>query len=199
LRDTAAHDINYLAMSGLLHRLVARGDGLPELPLADLIGGGLSGALNALALLLRARTTGIGGHADLALADGVPLLPSELTAAALSGQPLPEGPDSPWSGEAPNYRIYALADGHVAVGAVEPRFWENFRRRMGLEDAPPEDSAAWPGLTARIAARFRTMTRAGAEALFDGADACVTVLRSPAEACGSDLARDRAHTAPAPA
>lgn len=189
LAQTAAHDINYLALSGLLNRQLQAGEGIPEVPLADLVGGGLMPALNILALLIRVRTTGIGGRIDAGLADGVPLLPHEMMACAVAGLPEPRREEAEFSGEGPDYTTYRLRDGYVAVGAVEEKFWEEFCRRLDLADA--DRTANPPALKRRIAARFGGMTRSEAEALFQGADACVTVVQTYGEALRSDHARAR--------
>jgi crotonobetainyl-CoA:carnitine CoA-transferase CaiB-like acyl-CoA transferase len=194
LKSLAAHDINYLALSGWLHRSVAAGDAIPEIPLADLLGGGLVPTMNAIALLLRAKLSGIGGIVDASLADAVPLLPTDVLAAALAGGPAPARHEMEFSGSGPRYRVYALSDGHVAVGAVEDRFWGEFCRRMGIDPESPADAA----LAAGIAARFRAMSRDEVERLFAGADACVTVLRTTEEALASPHAQARQFTRPAP-
>lgn len=200
LRDRAAHDINYLAFSGVLHRLVESGEGIPEIPLADLVGGGLMSALNVLALLLRSRQTGQGGIADMALVDGVPLLPTDFTSANMVGMIVPPKSDLELSGHAPHYRVYALKDGHVAVGALEDPFWARLCERLGM----PEHAALQRPQRSReigelLARKFAAMTRHEAEAIFGTEDACVSLVLSPAEMLSSPHAVARQFTADAPA
>jgi crotonobetainyl-CoA:carnitine CoA-transferase CaiB-like acyl-CoA transferase len=195
LRLTAAHDINYLAFSGLTNRLVQAGERIPEMPLVDLIGGGLLPAMSILALLFRSRTAGSGGVADTALADAFPLMPWEILAGAMLGAPEPPMGETFFSGAAPNYEVYALRDGHVAVGAVEDQFWRELLRRLGIDfvpsDAPPDQLAA---VKARLTSVFAGMTRAEVASRFAGADACVTVVQSYAEMLASGHADARQYT-----
>jgi crotonobetainyl-CoA:carnitine CoA-transferase CaiB-like acyl-CoA transferase len=200
LRDRAAHDINYLAFSGVLHRLVQSGEGIPEIPLADIIGGGLMPALNVLALLLRSRQTGQGGMADMALVDGVPLLPTDFTSANMVGMTVPPKSELELSGHAPHYRVYALKDGHVAVGALEDPFWRRLCERLGLAEHAalprPQRGAEIGGLLSR---KFAAMTRDEVEAMFGTEDACVSLVLPPAEMLSSPHALARQYTASAPA
>lgn len=200
LRDRAAHDINYLAFSGVLHRLIESGEGIPEIPLADIIGGGLMPALNVLALLLRSRQTGRGGIADMALVDGVPLLPTDFTSANMVGMTVPPMSELELSGYAPHYRVYALKDGHVAVGALEDQFWARLCERLGLAEYAalprPQRGAEVGELLSR---KFAAMTRDEVEGMFAAEDACVSLVLTPAEMLSSPHAQQRQYTATAPA
>jgi len=136
MSQEAAHDLNALAFSGFLERLVGPGDGLPvalTMPLADLIGGSLVPVIGVLGLLMRAKQTGEGGWLDASLADGVALLPSVEVADVLAGQPLSPRGTAEFEGR-PFYRTYRLRDGMVAVGAVEPRFWRELCDALGEQD-----------------------------------------------------------------
>jgi crotonobetainyl-CoA:carnitine CoA-transferase CaiB-like acyl-CoA transferase len=198
LRLQAAHDINYLALSGLMSRQLRAGEGVPDIPLVDLVGGGLFPALSTLALLNRARLTGVGGVVDASLADAMCLLPYEALATVLLGLPEPNKAESEFAGRAANYGVYDLQDGYVAVGAVEDGFWSEFCRRMGLEPGACKDGLQNPGLKADIARRFRAMSRTEVRDLFAGADACVTVVQSYAEMLTSEHATARQFVASAP-
>ncbi|WP_172297133.1 CaiB/BaiF CoA-transferase family protein [Pseudoruegeria sp. HB172150] len=191
LRDTAAHDINYLAYSGAIARPLHHGDGLPETPLVDLIGGGLVPALSAVSLLLRARTIGRGGLSDTAMADALPMLPNEILSAAILGLAEPDREKAPFSGGAANYTTYELRDGHVAVGAVEPQFWTKFCRIMKLDPSASTDAV----MRAEIAEKFRNMTRAEVETLFRSSDTCVTAVNNYGDMLVSDHAKARDYLA----
>jgi alpha-methylacyl-CoA racemase len=89
-------------------------------------------------------------------------------------------------GSAPYYDVYECADGkHVAIGAVEPEFYAELRRVMGL-DAPEwdvqRDRARWPDRKAELAALFRTRSRSEWCDVFEGADACFAPVLSLDEA-----------------
>lgn len=197
LRSVAAHDINYIAQSGALLRQLDAGGGLPEIPFVDLIGGGLVPALSAIALLLRAKLTGVGGIADSSLADALPLLPNEVLATAMLGLPETAIEDAPFSGAAPFYSLYPLQDGYVAVGAVEERFWSEFCRLMEVDASARAGSAEdLRALRQNIAEKFLPMTRAEVGALFEGTDTCVTLVDSYSDMLSSPHARVRQFVKP---
>ncbi|RZL06777.1 MAG: CoA transferase, partial [Rubrivivax sp.] len=89
-------------------------------------------------------------------------------------------------GAAPWYGAYATADGrHMAVGAVEDRFWAQLLQGLGLDAASlpaREDRAHWPGLRAVIAGAMATKTQNEWELVFAGTDACVSPVLTLSEA-----------------
>ncbi|BFO17398.1 hypothetical protein SHKM778_37860 [Streptomyces sp. KM77-8] len=88
-------------------------------------------------------------------------------------------------GGCPYYGTYETADGgHMAVGALEPRFYAEFLRLLGVEDqaGAHADVTRWPALRARVTARFASRTREEWTAVFDGSDACVAPVLSLREA-----------------
>ncbi len=91
-------------------------------------------------------------------------------------------------GGAPFYGVYATQDGgHMAVGALEERFYGEFCDRLGLtskEAGLRDDPDSWPRLRDRIADRFRTRTREEWTAVFEGGDACVAPVLDLGEAPG---------------
>lgn len=194
LRDTAAHDLNYLAVGGLLERLGPK-DGppvVPPLPLADLVGGGLVPAVGILSLVLQARRTGRGAWLDASMTEGVALLPTMVVAEVLAGASPPGRGRDEFTGGAAYYGVYELADGYVAIGAVEPPFWNAVCDALGRPDLVESQHSPDQGaLRAAIAESCRAMTRAEAERLFQGVDACVSVVRSYEEALESELATAR--------
>jgi alpha-methylacyl-CoA racemase len=189
LAATAGHDINYLARSGVLHNL--RGsDGRPTPPanlLGDFGGGGMLLLSGVLAALLAARSTGVGQVVDAAIVDGAATLltmPLGLMAAGVWDADRPGG--NLLDGGAPFYQVYETADDRfVAVGAIEPQFYAELLRGLGLDPAelPPQlKRRHWPETTARFRAVFRTRTRDEWDQIFAATDACVTPVLTPAEA-----------------
>ncbi|HEY3355061.1 MAG TPA: CaiB/BaiF CoA-transferase family protein, partial [Polyangia bacterium] len=179
LRERAGHDLDYLALAGLLG--MCRGpDGAPgPLPvqLADLCGGALYGALGVCAALYARRETGAGRHIDLSMTEGaLSLLIPQLAAFFATGAAPRQGEGLLGGGHA-NYRVYPTKDGqHLAVGALEPKFWAALHQALGR----PVDYAALAGapaeqarLGAELEAIFRQKTRAEWEAVFAAHDACV--------------------------
>jgi alpha-methylacyl-CoA racemase len=195
LAAAAGHDINFMALSGLLDRISQMPGESPQLPsinLADLVGGGLMGAIGILASLIRARTTGLGSWVETALADGVALLPSSLVADVLATGTVP---DVSATGR-PYYSIYDLADGRVAVGASENKFWTNLCTALGEGELIPlkGDPARQEELRDRLARKFQTMTREQVDSLGIDCDACIMSLHSLPEALESSYATHRGLT-----
>jgi alpha-methylacyl-CoA racemase len=90
-------------------------------------------------------------------------------------------------GTAPFYGVYETADGeHVAVGALEPSFFQNLCDGLGLSGhaavAAQYDRSTWPAMRAAFEAAFASRPRAEWQAMFDGVDACVAPVLSLAEA-----------------
>ncbi|MFB8238321.1 CaiB/BaiF CoA transferase family protein [Kitasatospora purpeofusca] len=190
LAARAGHDIGYTAVAGVLGLVAptasalpdvspAGPDGPPALPanlLGDYAGGSLYLVVGLLAALHHARATGAGQVVDAAIVDGAAHLTAVLQGLLAGGRWQDRRGVNLLDGGAPFYAVYPAADGgHLAVGALEPQFYAEFARLLELgPDAPGQwDTARWPALRARIAARFATRTRAAWEAVFAGSDACV--------------------------
>lgn len=184
LAPRAGHDITYLALTGALHA-VGRPDGRPAPPLnlvGDFGGGSMLLLTGVLAALWERERSGRGQVVDAAMVDGVGLLLQSIWSLRGMGLWTDERGSNLFDGHAPFYDTYACADGRfVAVGALEPQFWADLLRVLGLaaEDLPDrQDRARWPELRERLAAVFATRTRDAWAAAFEGTDACVTpVLR----------------------
>jgi alpha-methylacyl-CoA racemase len=82
------------------------------------------------------------------------------------------------------YEVYETADGgYLAVGALEPRFCAQLIRLTGVGDVPSQfDLSSWPAMKERLAAVFKTRTRAEWCVLLEGSDACVTPVLGMGEA-----------------
>nr|WP_326846272.1 CaiB/BaiF CoA-transferase family protein [Streptomyces kaniharaensis] len=177
----AGHDIGYAAVAGVLGLVAAPGGaeeapGIPANLLGDYAGGSLYLVVGLLAALHHARATGAGQVVDAAIVDGAAHLGSMLWGLLAAGHWQDRRGVNLLDGGAPFYAIYRTADGgHLAVGALEPRFYAEFTRLLGLgPDAPGQyELDRWPELRALIADRFATRTRAEWEAVFAGSDACV--------------------------
>ncbi len=187
LARTAGHDINYIALSGLLGAM-----GPPEAPpvpplnvVGDFGGGGLWLAFGMLAALLEAARTGRGQVVDAAMLDGAASQAALLYAWRAAGLWSDERGANLLDGGAPFYRCYACADGgFVAVGAIEPAFFAALMQGLGLagEGWDQNDRARWPALARRLAEVFATRPRDDWAARLQGTDACVTPVLGPGEA-----------------
>jgi crotonobetainyl-CoA:carnitine CoA-transferase CaiB-like acyl-CoA transferase len=174
LAGHAGHDLNYLALGGFLdgNRDADGRPVLPETQVADVVGG-LVAAVGILAALRARETTGRGQVVDVSLLDGVLALLSVPLARRAAGH---EGPGE-LSGTRPAYNVYACRDGrHLAVGALEPKFWEALCRALGLQD---RIGRQWEGpqrardTTAALARVFATRDRDDWVGALSAADACV--------------------------
>ena len=165
LAQRAGHDINYIAISGALHAIGA-GHGKPVVPLnlvGDFGGGAMFLAFGVVCALLEASRSGQGQVVDAAMCDGSALLSSLIYGFKANGMWSNKRSANLLDGAAHFYDTYACADGkYVAVGALEPQFFNQFCEAIGLAVPPPAthfDAAAWPGLKQQIADILATGTR----------------------------------------
>ena len=190
LAQAAGHDINYLAMSGLLHQIGRRG-GPPVPPLnalGDLGGGGLLLAFGVLCALHERHRSGQGQVVDAAIIDGAVSFLSVCLSLGSSGLWRDAPGENFLTGAAHYYDTYQTRDGKwIAVGAIEPQFHALLLEKLGLD---PEEFAAgvgfsarpydelvdeiWPPLKTRLAAAIRRHTRDELQSMFEETDACVT-------------------------
>jgi alpha-methylacyl-CoA racemase len=187
LASRAGHDLDYVALGGLLGlwRRVGAAPAVPGTQLADLVGGGLWGALGAVAALCARARTGAGRHVDVSMTEGaLALLIPELGAFVEAPEEPRQGTGLLRGGNA-NYEVYETADGQaLAVGALEPKFFAALStalgRRVDLGEipAPPARQAE---IRAELQAIFRTKTRDEWERLLAAHDACVEPVLSLAE------------------
>jgi crotonobetainyl-CoA:carnitine CoA-transferase CaiB-like acyl-CoA transferase len=134
--ESAAHDVNVIARAGLLHNNARSGERptIPGFQVADLAGGALYAAF-CLASALYARERGAGGcHLDVSMADGALSLMAPRIAMHAAGSREAPG-EGLLDGGVPAYDLYETADGrYLAVGALEPEFWNAFVEALGRED-----------------------------------------------------------------
>jgi alpha-methylacyl-CoA racemase len=206
LSRTPGHDINYLALTGALHAIGEAG-GPPVVPLnllGDFGGGSMFLVAGVLAALYGRASTGTGQVVDAAIVDGVGAMLGMLAGMRAAGQWRDERGVNLLDGGAPFYTCYACADGgHVAVGALEERFYAALLHGLGLDPAAlpdRDDPVNWPALRREFAGRFGTGSRDHWAALFAHTDACVTPVLTAGEAASHPhhLARGSRPAAPAP-
>lgn len=182
--SAAGHDINYLAMSGLLSRLGRSGE-KPYAPLnliADFAGGGLSCALGIVLALLERERSGRGQIIDASMVEGAAYVGSFAWKSQSIGMwDRPRGENMLDSG-APFYDTYQTSDGkYVAVGAIEPQFYTQLLKGLDLDPGslPPQMSFTdWPELRRIFTERFASKSQEDWSQVFDGTDACVTPVLS---------------------
>ncbi|MFJ6842060.1 CaiB/BaiF CoA transferase family protein [Streptomyces griseoluteus] len=187
LADRAGHDASYIAVTGTLGMIGRPGEppALPANLLGDYAGGSLYLVVGVLAALHHARATGTGQVVDAAIVDGTAHLSAMIHGMLAAGAWQDRRAANLLDGGCPYYGTYETADGkYMAVGALEPRFYAEFLRLLdlgGLAGAH-HDPARWPELRERVAARFKSGTRAEWTSRFEGTDACVAPVLSLREA-----------------
>jgi alpha-methylacyl-CoA racemase len=188
LSQAAGHDLNYIALSGMLHAM-GRADTPPSPPLnlvGDFGGGAMMLAFGVVCAALEARTSGKGQVVDAAMTDGAALLGAMMYGLRAFGSWNDEREANMLDGGAPFYDTYACADGKfLSVGAIEPQFYAQLLALSGATDpefAKQWSQKRWPDLKAKFAALFATRTRDDWCALLEGSDACVAPVLDMAEA-----------------
>ncbi|WP_329168245.1 CoA transferase [Streptomyces sp. NBC_01685] len=188
LAERAGHDIGYIALTGTLS-MIGRAGEPPTVPanlVGDYAGGSLYLVVGVLAALQHARTPdGTGQVVDAAIVDGAAHLATMIHGMLAAGSWHDRRGTNLLDGGCPFYGSYATSDGeYMAVGALEPRFYEEFTRLLGIGDEAPDrnDLGRWEELRALVAERFSTRTRAEWTEIFEGTDACVAPVLSLREA-----------------
>ncbi|WEK42778.1 MAG: CaiB/BaiF CoA-transferase family protein [Candidatus Sphingomonas colombiensis] len=172
------HDINYIAISGVLHALGREGEKpTPPINLAgDFGGGGMFLAFGLLAALLHAQRTGEGQVVDAAMTDGSAVLMSMMWSFRAMGRWSDARGTNLLDTAAHFYDTYETKDGKfISLGAIESQFYAEFRAVMGLSDdkwAAQMDPRQWPALKAELTELFKTKTRDEWVAAFKGHDVC---------------------------
>jgi len=180
----AGHDINYIALAGVLHAIGRRGEApVPPLNLVgDFGGGGMMLAFGVVAGILSAQRTGRGQVVDAAMVDGAAYLMAMMFGFRSAGQWNDERGANILDTGSPWYDVYETSDGKwLSVGAIEKRFYAALLDGLGLKDArlPKQyDRSGWPELRAQFAAVIKTKTRDEWAAIFADRDACVAPVLS---------------------
>jgi len=194
----AGHDLDYIALAGVLAMGggVAGGPpGMPGVQIADLAGGALWSATAILAALVGRHRTGKGAHLDISMTEGaMALLAAELGNLDCGVHPT-RGSES-LNGALACYGIYkAKDDRYLAVGALEPKFWIALNQAVGRPPSvaelvgKPHEQAK---VRAELAAIFATRTAAEWHAHLAGHDCCVEIVLEPDELSDHPLHHARA-------
>src|ERR1700716_3775802 len=183
-RFQAGHDINYISLNGVLHSMGRAGERpVPPLNLTgDFGGGSLFLIVGVLSALWERQTSGKGQVVDAAMIDGSSVLIQMVWQMRASGMLSDERGVNMLDGGAPYYDTYTCADGrYVAVGAIEPQFYAEMLKGLGLDgaDLPDQNEGGrWPELRARLAEVFASQDRDHWAKVFAESDACVTPVLS---------------------
>lgn len=188
LAQAAGHDINYVALTGMLHAM-GRADAPPAPPLnlvGDFGGGAMMLAFGVVCAVLEARKSGMGQVVDAAMTDGAALLGAMMYGMRANGQWSGQREANLLDGGAHFYDTYACEDGKfISVGAIEPHFYALLLRLTGIDDPSFDaqmDAAQWPALSEKLARMFATRSRDAWCVLLEGTDACFAPVLDMAEA-----------------
>jgi alpha-methylacyl-CoA racemase len=182
----AAHDLNYLGVTGLLAHGERLDDGRPAVPgatIADAAGGGMHAVIAILAALLARERSGQGADLDVSVTEGSLWLMSLVVDEFLSAG-LDDSAVGLLSGEYACYSTYRTADGRwLTVAALERRFWRNLCEALGLAElvAWHRDPTRQPELKRRLAAAFATRDRESWLAVLAPGDTCVAPVHEIAD------------------
>jgi alpha-methylacyl-CoA racemase len=184
----AGHDINYIALSGVLHSI--GGAGGPPVPPLNLVGdfggGALYLAMGVLAGIISARATEKGQVIDCSMVEGSASLMMMMYGALASGAWREERGQNRTDGGAHYYQVYETKDGeYVSVGAIEPQFYALLLKHTGLEgeDLPPQtDRTRWPEMQERLKRIFKSKTRAEWTEIMQQTDICFAPVLRMSEA-----------------
>lgn len=188
LADTAGHDLNYLALTGALRSIARQGE-VPVPPLnlvGDYGGGGMLLVTGILAALYERVSSNVGQVVDAAMIDGTSLLMSGIWNRKSTGNWSSEPGTNSIDSGAHFYNVYRTSDdAFMAVGSIEPQFYQRLLLGLGLADADlpaQQDRAQWPAMKDRFASIFRTKTREEWTVVFAELDACVSPVLTLDEA-----------------
>ena len=190
----AAHDLNYLADSGMLS-LAAGADGAPVVPpalIADIAGGAYPAVMNILLALRQRDRDGVGCRLDVSMTDNLfTFIYWALGEGEVTGR-WPGPATGLVAGGSPRYQVYRTADDRfVAAAPLEERFWKNFCEAIALPPEYADDRRDPQGTKRAIAERIAAKSAEEWRRIFDGKDLCCSIMASVEEAVQDPQFRTR--------
>jgi alpha-methylacyl-CoA racemase len=188
LSQAAGHDLNYVALSGMLHAMGREGS--PPAPPLNLVGdfggGAMMLAFGVVCAAFEAKQSGKGQVVDAAMTDGAALLGAMMYGLRAFGSWSDSREANLLDGGAPFYDCYACLDGKfISIGAIEPQFYAQLLQLAGVEDPQFRKQwrqADWPELKRKFAGLFASRTRDDWCRLLEGTDVCFAPVLDMAEA-----------------
>ncbi|HEY8383555.1 MAG TPA: CoA transferase [Microvirga sp.] len=175
----AGHDINYQAVTGLLSLAPA----MPAALVADIAGGAMPAVMNILLALRQRDLTGEGIHLDIAMADAMFTFSWFALAEGAAHGRYPEAGETMLAGGSPRYGLYETADGqHVAVGALEQKFWDALCAAIDLPAALRRDHVDPAATRAALAELIEARDAAHWKRVLEPLDCCCTIVAPLADA-----------------
>lgn len=188
IAHTAGHDINYIALTGALSAIGTRERGpVPPLNLVgDFGGGALYMAVGVLAAYIEAQKSGQGQVVDASMVEGAASLMTAAYGSLASGAFKEERESNRLDGGCHHYNTYETSDGeYICIGSNEPQFYALMLKTVGLGDAdlPAQtDREHWPMMRQKLAAIFKTKSRAEWTAIMEQKDVCFAPVLRMSEA-----------------
>jgi alpha-methylacyl-CoA racemase len=183
--QVAAHDLNYMAETGVLG-LSAGADGTPALPpvlAADVAGGSYPAVINILLALRQREQSGHGAHLDIAMGDNLFSFVYWGLGNGFTGAGWPRPGQEMVTGGTPRYHVYRTADGrYLAAAPLEDKFWDNFTRIIGLPEALRGPGAPSSEVIAAVGALIAGKSADDWRMAFDGHDVCCSIVATLEEA-----------------
>jgi alpha-methylacyl-CoA racemase len=186
LAPRAGHDINYIALAGVLHAFGRKGEApVPPLNLVgDFGGGGMLLGFGIACALVEAGRSGKGQVVDAAMVEGASLLAAMFSGFLASKNWSEERGTNILDTGAPWYDVYETKDGkYVSIGSIESKFYKELTHRLELKDLPAQhDRSRWPEMREVFRKAFKAKTRDEWCRVFEGSDACFAPVLSFSEA-----------------
>jgi crotonobetainyl-CoA:carnitine CoA-transferase CaiB-like acyl-CoA transferase len=192
--QVAAHDLNYLAESGLLG-LAAGADGAPIVPpalIADIAGGAYPAMINILLALRERESSGRGRRLDVSMADNLFTFMYWALGNGLAAGAWPRPGGELVTGGSPRYQVYRTQEGRfLAAAPLEQKFWENFCAAIGLDPQWHDDGRDPRGTRQAVALCVASRTSAQWRDALAGKDVCCAIVASVEEALADAQFRAR--------
>ena len=198
LAQAAGHDINYVALTGVLSTSARPGQApvIPPTIVGDMAGGAMFLAFGLVSALLEAQKSGLGQVVDAAMIDGVTAMSGLMHQMRSNGSWVDQEEHNFFSNASPFYEVFECSDGHyISLGAIEPQFYAQLLKLLKLDDVDPAlqyDTRTWPQLKQRMAATIQQKTRAEWQILLEGTDVCFAPVLSLTEAAEHPHNKSRA-------
>ncbi|SHN18935.1 CaiB/BaiF CoA transferase family protein [Roseibium suaedae] len=183
--SSAGHDLNYMALSGLLAQSCgsAKHPVLPPAQIADIGGGSFPALTNILLAILKRTKTGKGCHIDISMTDSMFTFGIFAHAFHAAGKPVPDWGQGLLCGGSPRYRLYPAGDGRlIAVAALEEKFWQGLCDLLEIEPGLRNDRADPEASAAAIARALAAKPSSDWKDLLSAADCCACVVATMEEA-----------------
>jgi alpha-methylacyl-CoA racemase len=188
LAQAAGHDINYVALTGVLSTSARQGQApvIPPTIVGDMAGGAMFLAFGLVCAILEAQKSGRGQVVDAAMIDGVTAMSGLMHQMRSNGSWVDQAERNFFSNSSPFYEVFECSDGHfITLGAIEPQFYAQLLKLLKLDDVDPAlqyDARQWPALKQRMADTLRQKTRAEWQNLLEGTDVCFAPVLNLTEA-----------------